>query len=131
MADLGLISTILSGATGLVENLWGSNMEEEADAKRAALGDSPTFTTPQSQLDYENLSQLRSKQEMPGTSQMLANIEANRAAQTSAAGRVADSQYGALGGANAASATRSKYLRQLGIQGSQYKSGAEANGLLG
>jgi len=121
----GLIGTILAGASGLAENLFGTNWEAEANAKEKALGDSPKFDTPQSQTEYENLMRSRAREDMPGYNDMLNQIEAQTAYQAGAGARVADSQYGAMAAGGAAQANRRRYLRQLGIQNQASKSDAE------
>lgn len=125
MAITEFIPLIASGVTGLVENLWGTSMEEEADKKRAALGAPPKYDIPQSQIDSEQLARIRTRQEMPEYSKILAQIDANAANQASATARVSGSQYGAMAGSGAAQANRKKYLRQLGIASDVSRSQAE------
>ena len=130
MADTsGIIGSLIGGVTGLAENLFGTSWEDTANQKEAALGGAPKFGIPKSQLEYEEVMKGYSKQNMPGYADMVNQARATSDYQTASAGRVAGSQYGALGGANAAQAGRKKYLRQLGIANDSYKSNAEAGAI--
>jgi hypothetical protein len=121
----GIISTILGGASGLAENLFGVSWEEEAKKKDAALGPAPTFEMPQSQLDYEKLLNARKRQEMPGHSDALAQADIQRSLQAAGAARVAGSPYGAQAGLGLAEGNRRRQLRRLGIEQEAYTSMAE------
>jgi len=121
----GLIPTIIGGIQGLTENLIGQSWEDDANKKEAALGGAPEFSTPQSQLEYEQLAKTQANQDMPGYADQVRQIEANSAYATASTARAAGSQYGAMAGSNAAQANRKKYLRQLGIGNDVYQSGAE------
>jgi hypothetical protein len=126
MADWGgIVSLLLSGASGLVENLIGQDMSKEAEKKRAALGEPPKFEIPQSQLDHEKLMRTRARQEMPGAAQMRAGIEAQTGQAAGAASMAAGSQVGALAGSNLAQSNRRRQLRQLGIAGQVYSDRAQ------
>ncbi len=125
----GLIGGIIAGISGLGQNLFGTSWKEEANRKEAALGDAHKFSIPQSQLDYEQLMGSYAGQDMPNYSELVNQARATSDYQAASAGRVASSQFGAMGGANAAQAGRKKYLRQLGIANDAYKSNAEAGAI--
>ena len=120
----GIVSIALAGASGLVENLFGKSMEEQAREKEAALGAAPKFEVPKSQLEYERLMATKSRQEMPGASRMQENIEA-----APSGARMAGTQVGGLGASNMAADKRKRFLRQLGIGKQQYRSQAELDNI--
>lgn len=111
----GIISTALAGASGLIENLWGTSMEDEARKKEAALGDAPKFAIPDSQIAFEEGMRKRMGKNMPGYSQMESDINSTAATSMGASARVSGSQVGAMGGANRSMASRKRQLRQLGV----------------
>jgi len=121
----GIVSTALAGASGLVENLFGTSMEEEAAKKEAKLGEAPKFEVPTSQIAFEEGMRKRTRQDMPGMDAINQSIESSISTGRGAAARASGSQVGAMGGSNASLISRKKQLRQLGISNDQFKSQAQ------
>lgn len=127
MADVGgIIGLLLSGVTGLAENLFGEDLEQKAKDKEAALGAAPTFDIPESQLAFEDAMNKRVRKGMPGATQMREDIDSTAATSMGASARAGGTQAAGLGGANLALDRRRKGIRQLGIANEKFRSLAEA-----
>ena len=127
MAATSIISGILGLLPGIAEEIVGWGWDEEAEKKEKELGPAPTFSIPESQRRYEDYMKTRSRQAMPGSELMEQNIEETTAGTLSAAGRVADTGWGAQGAGLRATEDRRRRLRKMGSMQEQYKAASTAD----